>query len=64
MTLTLWITEAEKCEAEGAVLTCGSIIQETLGWGLDEDDVARFMTLTFANVPICSWSRAAAIQTS
>ncbi|KAJ5545128.1 MRNA splicing factor (Prp1/Zer1) [Penicillium sp. DV-2018c] len=33
-----WITEAEKCEAEGAVLTCGSIIQETLGWGLDEDD--------------------------
>ncbi|KAJ5297398.1 hypothetical protein PENANT_c005G07016 [Penicillium antarcticum] len=33
-----WITEAEKCEAEGAVLTCGGIIQETLGWGLDEDD--------------------------
>ncbi|KAJ5506035.1 RNA-processing protein HAT helix [Penicillium expansum] len=33
-----WITEAEKCEGEGAVLTCGSIIQETLGWGLDEDD--------------------------
>ncbi|KOS48469.1 hypothetical protein ACN38_g645 [Penicillium nordicum] len=33
-----WITEAEKCESEGAVLTCGSIIQETLGWGLDEDD--------------------------
>jgi len=33
-----WITEAEKCEEEGAVLTCGGIIQETLGWGLDEDD--------------------------
>ncbi|KAJ5823097.1 RNA-processing protein HAT helix [Penicillium robsamsonii] len=33
-----WITEAEKCEAEGAVLTCAGIIQETLGWGLDEDD--------------------------
>ena len=33
-----WITEAEKCEEEGAVLTCGSIIHETLGWGLDEDD--------------------------
>ncbi|RAL59054.1 hypothetical protein DID88_009082, partial [Monilinia fructigena] len=33
-----WITEAEKCEEEGAVLTCGNIIRETLGWGLDEDD--------------------------
>ncbi|KAL6235394.1 hypothetical protein BDW75DRAFT_209729 [Aspergillus navahoensis] len=33
-----WITEAEKCEEEGAVLTCGAIIRETLGWGLDEDD--------------------------
>jgi len=33
-----WITEAEKCEDEGAVLTCGNIIRETLGWGLDEDD--------------------------
>ncbi|KAI9683643.1 MAG: hypothetical protein M1829_004948 [Trizodia sp. TS-e1964] len=33
-----WITEAEKCEDEGAVLTCGAIIRETLGWGLDEDD--------------------------
>jgi pre-mRNA-processing factor 6 len=33
-----WITEAEKCEDEGAVLTCGSIIRETLGWSLDEDD--------------------------
>ena len=33
-----WITEAEKCEEEGAILTCGAIIRETLGWGLDEDD--------------------------
>ncbi|KIW74101.1 hypothetical protein Z517_12511 [Fonsecaea pedrosoi CBS 271.37] len=33
-----WITEAEKCEEEGAVLTCGAIIRETLGWTLDEDD--------------------------
>lgn len=33
-----WITEAEKCEEEGAVFTCGLIVQETLGWGLDEDD--------------------------
>ncbi|RDW92285.1 putative pre-mRNA splicing factor prp1 [Coleophoma crateriformis] len=33
-----WITEAEKCEEEGAILTCGNIIRETLGWSLDEDD--------------------------
>ncbi|KAH8670881.1 PRP1 splicing factor, N-terminal-domain-containing protein [Xylariales sp. PMI_506] len=33
-----WITEAEKCEQEGAIITCGLIIQETLGWSLDEDD--------------------------
>lgn len=33
-----WIAEAEKCEEEGAVLTCGAIIRETLGYGLDEDD--------------------------
>ena len=33
-----WIAEAEKCEDEGAILTCGAIIRETLGWGLDEDD--------------------------
>lgn len=33
-----WITEAEKCEEEDAILTCGNIIRETLGWGLDEDD--------------------------
>ncbi|KAJ9667764.1 U4/U6 x U5 tri-snRNP complex subunit Prp1 [Coniosporium apollinis] len=33
-----WIAQAEKCEEEGAVITCGAIIRETLGWGLDEDD--------------------------
>jgi pre-mRNA-processing factor 6 len=33
-----WITEAEKCEEEGAVQTAGAIIRETLGYGLDEDD--------------------------
>ncbi|KAI9678373.1 MAG: hypothetical protein M1822_008019 [Bathelium mastoideum] len=33
-----WIQEAEQCENEGAILTCGAIIKETLGWGLDEDD--------------------------
>ncbi|KAL3443820.1 hypothetical protein BJX65DRAFT_298042 [Aspergillus insuetus] len=33
-----WVAEAEKCEEEGAVLTCSAIIRETLGWGLDEDD--------------------------
>jgi pre-mRNA-processing factor 6 len=33
-----WIEQAEKCEAEGAILTCGAIIRETLGYSLDEDD--------------------------
>ncbi|KAF2487187.1 PRP1 splicing factor, N-terminal-domain-containing protein [Neohortaea acidophila] len=33
-----WITQAEICEEEGAPLTCQAIIQNTLGWGLDEDD--------------------------
>ena len=33
-----WLAEAEKCEAEGALLTCGAIVRETLGYGLDEDD--------------------------
>jgi len=36
-----WITEAEKCEEEEAILTCGNIIRETLGWGLDEDDYRK-----------------------
>lgn len=33
-----WIAEAEKCESEGATVTCENIVRETLGWGLDEDD--------------------------
>jgi pre-mRNA-processing factor 6 len=33
-----WLQEAEKVEAEGAVVTCQAIIENTLGWGLDEDD--------------------------
>jgi pre-mRNA-processing factor 6 len=33
-----WIVEAEKCEEEGAIMTCQAIVRETLGWGLDEDD--------------------------
>jgi len=33
-----WLAEAERCEAEGDVLTCASIVRETLGYGLDEDD--------------------------
>ncbi|KND89583.1 Pre-mRNA-splicing factor prp1 [Tolypocladium ophioglossoides CBS 100239] len=33
-----WIAEAEKCEEEGATLTCENIIRETLGWNLDEVD--------------------------
>ncbi|KAK5661280.1 hypothetical protein OQA88_11174 [Cercophora sp. LCS_1] len=38
-----WIVEAEKCEEEGAVITCSNIIEETLGWGLDEDDDRKEM---------------------
>jgi pre-mRNA-processing factor 6 len=33
-----WITQAEVCEEEGAVLTCRAIVKETIGWGLDPDD--------------------------
>ncbi|KJZ76279.1 hypothetical protein HIM_04361 [Hirsutella minnesotensis 3608] len=33
-----WIAEAEKCEEEGAIITCQNIIRETLGWSLDEDN--------------------------
>lgn len=33
-----WITQAEKCEEEGAKQTCAAIIHETLGYSLDEDD--------------------------
>ncbi|KAJ2902074.1 PRP1 splicing factor [Zalerion maritima] len=40
-----WISEAEKCEREGATATCANIIQETLGFGLDEDDNRKDMFL-------------------
>jgi pre-mRNA-processing factor 6 len=33
-----WITQAENVEVEGAILTCQAIIENTLGWELDEDD--------------------------
>lgn len=33
-----WISEAEKCEDEGMVISCQAIIRETLSWSLDEDD--------------------------
>ncbi|KAI1336324.1 pre-mRNA splicing factor [Xylariaceae sp. FL0016] len=33
-----WIGEAETCEQEGAIITCGAIIRETLGYNLDEED--------------------------
>src|SRR6201994_3625450 len=33
-----WIREAEIVEADGAPLSCVAIIENTLGWGLDEDD--------------------------
>jgi pre-mRNA-processing factor 6 len=36
-----WITQAEKCEEEGAVATAGAIIKATVGWGLDKDDERR-----------------------
>lgn len=35
---TQWITEAEKCESEGAPLTCHAIIKATLGQGIEEED--------------------------
>lgn len=47
-----WTTEAEKCEEEGAVLTCGAIIRETLGWSLDEDDDRKEIWMDDAKVSI------------
>ncbi|RKF54466.1 Pre-mRNA-splicing factor prp1 [Golovinomyces cichoracearum] len=48
-----WITEAEKCEKEGAILTCENIIRETLGWGLDEDDDRKEIWMEDAKACIC-----------
>ena len=36
-----WIEEAEKCEQEGAILTCQAIIKATLGMGIDDEDRKR-----------------------
>ncbi|KAK1749955.1 hypothetical protein QBC47DRAFT_310908 [Echria macrotheca] len=47
-----WIAEAEKCEDEGAVITCSNIIEETLGWGLDEDDDRKEMWMEDAKASI------------
>ena len=33
-----WIAEAEKCEDEGAIKTCAALINETLGYDLEEDE--------------------------
>ncbi|KAF2436002.1 putative Pre-mRNA-splicing factor prp1 [Tothia fuscella] len=33
-----WIAEAEKVEREGPIVTCQAMIENTLGYGLDEDD--------------------------
>ena len=41
-----WITEAEKLETEGgAVLSLQAIIEETLGFGVDEDDDRKLLFL-------------------
>jgi pre-mRNA-processing factor 6 len=47
-----WIGQAELCESEGALLTCRAIIQETLGWGLDEDDERKKIWLADAKSSI------------
>ncbi|EGO53881.1 hypothetical protein NEUTE1DRAFT_88617 [Neurospora tetrasperma FGSC 2508] len=47
-----WIAEAEKCEEEGAVITCSNIIEETLGWGLDEDDDRKELWMEDARASI------------
>ncbi|KAJ4306084.1 U4/U6 x U5 tri-snRNP complex subunit Prp1 [Collariella sp. IMI 366227] len=47
-----WIAEAEKCEEEGAVLTCSNIIEETLGWGVDEDDDRKELWMEDARASI------------
>lgn len=58
-----WITEAEKCEEEGAILTCGAIIRETLGWSLDEDDDRKEIWMDDAKASIgrCKYETARAI---
>jgi pre-mRNA-processing factor 6 len=41
LTREKWIEEAEKCEQEGAILTCQAIIKSTLGMGIDDEDRKR-----------------------
>eukprot|EP01133_Synstelium_polycarpum_P015320 gene15320-18149_t len=36
-----WIAEAEKCERNGSIATCQSIIFESIGMGVEEDDRKR-----------------------
>jgi pre-mRNA-processing factor 6 len=36
-----WISIAENCEVDGAIVTASSIVKATIGWGLDEDDERR-----------------------
>ncbi|KAF2244782.1 hypothetical protein BU26DRAFT_542686 [Trematosphaeria pertusa] len=36
-----WITQAEVCEEENDIVTAGSIVKATIGWGLDENDDRR-----------------------
>ncbi|KAI8062681.1 PRP1 splicing factor, N-terminal-domain-containing protein [Gongronella butleri] len=33
-----WLKEAEKCEANGSVITCQAIVKATIALGLDEED--------------------------
>ncbi|KAF2203116.1 hypothetical protein GQ43DRAFT_390718 [Delitschia confertaspora ATCC 74209] len=47
-----WISQAEKCEEEGAVATCAAIISATIGWGLDEDDERKDKWLQDAKASI------------
>jgi pre-mRNA-processing factor 6 len=46
------IAEAEKCEEEGARVTCVAIINATLAWSLDEDDDRRDTWLKDAKASI------------
>ncbi|CEG81837.1 Putative Pre-mRNA splicing factor prp1 [Rhizopus microsporus] len=33
-----WLSEAEKCESNGSVLTCQAIVRATIGMGVEEED--------------------------
>lgn len=36
-----WISEAEKCEYQGAIVACDAIVRETLGYDVDKGDDRR-----------------------